>query len=136
MDQRLQPAWWALRFGFGLTALLAGFDKFFGLLVDWTQYLSPFMRSLSPLSAGLLMQVIGAIEMIVGIVILSGVGTRLGAYAVSVWLVLIAIALVTNGKYFDIAVRDVVMALGAFTLARLSEVREVAPASRRVPDYA
>lgn len=124
MDQRLQPAWWALRIGFGLTAFLAGFDKFFGLLADWTLYLSPFLRSAIPISPELFMQVVGAIEMVVGIIILSGAWTRLGAYIVSAWLLLIAIALVTNGKYFDIAVRDVMMALGAFTLARLTEVRE------------
>jgi uncharacterized membrane protein YphA (DoxX/SURF4 family) len=132
MDQRLQPAWWALRIGFGLTAFLAGFDKFFGLLADWTMYLSPFMRSMSPLSPELMMQIVGAIEMVVGIIILSGAWTRLGAYIVSAWLVLIAIALVTNGKYFDIAVRDVVMALGAFTLARLTEVREVVAVPREL----
>jgi uncharacterized membrane protein YphA (DoxX/SURF4 family) len=126
MDQRLQPAWWALRLGFGLTAFLAGFDKFFGLLTDWTQYVSPLVHSMIPIPVALLMQGVGAIEMIVGIMILSGVATRLGAYVVSVWLVLIALELVTNGKFFDVAVRDVVMALGAYTLARLTEVREMA----------
>ena len=132
MDRRIETLWLTLRIGFGLTAFLAGLDKFFGLLVDWTQYLSPLMTNAVPLSATTIMQIVGGIEMIVGIAVLSGIATRITAYVVAAWLLLIAIQLVTTGRYFDIAVRDVMLALGAFTLARLSEIREAhaAPASR------
>jgi len=124
MDRRIETLWLTLRIGFGLTAFLAGLDKFFGLLVDWTQYLSPLVTDVVPLSATTIMQIVGGIEMIVGIAVLSGVATRITAYVVAVWLLLIAIQLVATGRYFDVAVRDVMLALGAFTLARLSEVRD------------
>lgn len=65
----------------------------------------------------------GVIEAIVGIAVLAGV-TRLGGYVVAAWLTLIAINLITTGQYFDVAVRDLVMAMGAFALARISEIRE------------
>ena len=73
-----------------------------------------------PLSPASLMHVIGPIEMAVGAPILSGY-TRLGGYLAAIWLGGIAINLVTTGHYFDVAVRDVVMAIAAFTLARLAE---------------
>jgi hypothetical protein len=76
------------------------------------------------------MRVAGVIEMIVGIAVLAGL-TRLGGYVVAAWLTLIALSLVTTGQYFDVAVRDLVMAVGALTLAKLSEVRE--PESVRAP---
>jgi hypothetical protein len=66
------------------------------------------------------MHLVGVIEMVVGAAILAGL-TRLGGYVAAAWLTAIAINLVTTGHYFDIAVRDVAMAIAAFTLARLTE---------------
>jgi uncharacterized membrane protein YphA (DoxX/SURF4 family) len=123
MDTRLVSAFWTLRIALGLTAFLAGLDKFLNLLTNWEQYASPLVLKVVPLSAGALMRVAGVIEMSAGIAILVGL-TRLGGYVVAAWLTLIALSLVTGGRYFDVAVRDLVMACGAFTLARLSEVRE------------
>lgn len=123
MDTRLTSAFWTLRIAFGLTAFLAGLDKFLNLLTNWEQYASPLVLSVVPLSAGALMRVAGVIEIAAGIAILIGI-TRLGGYVVSGWLTVIALTLVTTGHYFDVAVRDLVMACGAFVLGRLSEVRE------------
>jgi uncharacterized membrane protein YphA (DoxX/SURF4 family) len=133
MDSRLNSAFWTLRIAFGLTAFLAGLDKYFNLLANWEKYVSP----LSPLPPATLMHIAGAIEIVVGIVVLSGF-TRLGGYVVAAWLTLIALNLVTTGQYFDVAVRDLVMACGAFVLAKLSEVRATneAPAGSRVPSMA
>ena len=122
MDSRLNSAFWTLRIAFGLTAFLAGADKFLNLLTNWEKYASPLVLSIVPLPAGTLMRAAGVIEIIAGIAILAGV-TRLGGYVVAAWLTLIALSLVTTGQYFDVAVRDLVMACGAFTLARISEVR-------------
>ncbi|HYI11807.1 MAG TPA: hypothetical protein VEK57_22310 [Thermoanaerobaculia bacterium] len=130
MDPRLNSAFWTLRIAFGLTAFLAGLDKFFNLLTNWEQYASPLVLSILPLSAGALMRIGGVIEIVAGLALLAGV-TRLGGYVVAAWLTLIAITLLTTGRYFDIAVRDLVMACGAFVLARLSEVRE--PAAVHAP---
>ena len=112
--------------GIGLTATLAGLDKFFNLLVDWTQYVSPLVAQLLPFSPHTFMGIVGVIEIAVGIMILAG-WTRFGAYIASVWLLGIAVNLITAG-FFDVAVRDVVISIGAFTLARLAEIREAAPA--------
>ena len=130
MDHRLTSAFWTLRIAFGLTAFLAGVDKFFNLLTNWEQYASPLVLSILPVSAGTLMRIGGVIEIIAGLAVLAGI-TRLGGYVVAAWLTMIALTLVTTGHYFDVAVRDLVMACGAFVLARLSEVREQAavPAS-------
>jgi uncharacterized membrane protein YphA (DoxX/SURF4 family) len=122
MDTRLNSAFWTLRIAFGLMAFLAGLDKFLNLLTNWEQYVSPLVLSAVPLSAGALMRVAGVIEIAAGIAILIGI-TRLGGYVVAGWLTLIALTLVTTGHYFDVAVRDLVMACGAFVLGRLSEVR-------------
>lgn len=126
MDNRLDTPWIALRFGIGLTATLAGIDKFFNLLANWSSYLSPVAKGLLPVSPGTFMGMVGVIEVAVGVAILTG-WTRVGAYVASAWLLGVAANLVTAG-FFDVAVRDVVMSVAAFTLARLAEVREVTPA--------
>lgn len=133
MNAKIHSIVWTLRIAFGLTAFLAGLDKFFNLLTNWEQYTSPMLLKLVPLSAGALMRTAGVIEMIAGIALLAGL-TRLGGYVVAAWLTLIALTLIAGGHFFDVAVRDLVMAVGAFTLARMSEVEEMAPgvATRKV----
>jgi hypothetical protein len=126
MDNRLNTPWLALRYGIGLTATLAGIDKFFNLLADWGSYVSPLAAQALPVSTGTFMGVVGIIEVAVGTAILTG-WTRLGAYVASAWLLGIAANLVAAG-FYDVAVRDVVMSLAAFTLARLAEVRDERPA--------
>jgi len=121
MDARLAGPTRALQMAFGLTATLAGLDKFFNLLADWGSYVSPMASAVLPVSIPVFMGVVGVIEVAAGALVL-GVAPRLGAYVVSAWLVLIALNLVAAG-YLDVAVRDLVMAVGAFTLARLIEVR-------------
>lgn len=123
MDARLNSVFWTLRIAFGLTAFLAGLDKFFNLLTNWEQYVSPLVLRILPLSAGMLMRAAGVIEMIAGIIVLAGL-TRVGGYVIAAWLTLIALSLITSGHFFDVAVRDLVMATGAFTLAELSALRE------------
>jgi uncharacterized membrane protein YphA (DoxX/SURF4 family) len=134
---RLTAPWWALRVGLGGAAFLAGLDKFFNLLADWTAYLGPLAARLLPIGPSAVMHIVGVIEMIVGLAILAGF-TRIGAYVAGAWLVAIAANLVVSGHYFDVAVRDVEMAIAAFTLARLTEAgvaaTEATPA--HVTDYA
>ena len=69
------------------------------------------------------MHVVGVIEMVVGLAILTK-ATRLGAYVAAAWLVCIALALVTTGHFFDVAVRDLELAVAAFVLAKMTEIRE------------
>jgi len=130
MAKGLNSAWWALRIGLGLGPFLAGLDKFFNLLTDWGMYLSPLVEKVLPVSGSVFMRGVGMIEMAVGLAILAG-WTRLGGYVAMVWLVGIAINLVTTGMFYDLAVRDVEIALAAYTLAKLSEARDTAAASTR-----
>lgn len=124
-DSRLQTAWWALRIGLGLGPFLAGLDKFFNLLTDWKMYLSPVATRMLPVSDVTFMHIVGVVEMAVGIAILSR-WTRIGSYIAAAWLVAIALNLVSTGMFFDLAVRDVEIAIGAYALARLTEVRAAA----------
>ena len=113
----------ALRLCFGLVPLLAGLDKYFNLLADWPHYLSPLAAALLPVSATTAMHVIGVVEIAVGILVLSR-WTLVGSLIAAGWLVAIALNLVAAG-FFDIAVRDVVLAVSAYTLATLTAAREV-----------
>jgi uncharacterized membrane protein YphA (DoxX/SURF4 family) len=118
--ERLTLPWWLLRVVLGATAFLAGLDKFFNLLADWSAYLSPLATAALPMSATSFLHVVGVIEIGVGAAILAGY-TRTGGYIAGAWLFAIALNLLTTGRYFDVAVRDVAMAVAAFTLARLTE---------------
>jgi uncharacterized membrane protein YphA (DoxX/SURF4 family) len=119
--KQLNQGYWLLRVVFGAVPIVAGLDKFMNLLTDWQQYLSPLVGRMVPATS--FMHVVGLIEIAAGVLVLSKF-TRLGAYVVALWLVAIALNLLTTGRYFDVAVRDLVMAAGAFTLAKLEEVRE------------
>jgi len=121
-NKHLDSAWWALRIGLGVGPFLAGLDKFFNLLTNWEMYLSPLAQRFIPFSATTFMHIVGVIEMVVGLAILTR-WTRLGSYVAAAWLVCIAINLVTTGMFFDLAVRDLEIAIAAFTLARLTEAR-------------
>ncbi|MGE0463512.1 MAG: DoxX family membrane protein [Vicinamibacterales bacterium] len=124
LDRHLHGAWLSLRIGLGLMALLAGIDKFFNLLTSWTMYVSPLAERVLPVPPEVLMRVIGLVEIGVGLAILTS-WTRAGAYIAAVWLVAIALNLASTGMFLDLAVRDVVLALAAYTLARLTEAESV-----------
>ena len=129
-QHELDTPWWTLRLTYGVVPIVAGIDKFTHVLVDWNKYLSPLAERILPISGSAFMQVVGVVEVVAGLLVLSRF-TRIGAYVVSAWLLAIAINLLTTGMYFDIAVRDVVMAVGAFALAKLTEVRAHAAADTR-----
>ena len=130
MDSRLTTPFRALHIAFGLTATLAGLDKFFNILADWGSYVSPTAAALLPFSTATLMGIVGIVEIAVGATILF-LAPKLGAYVASVWLLLVAVNLALGG-HFDVAVRDVVMSLAAFTLARSFEVPHTAASSSRL----
>lgn len=110
----LLPLWLT----YSLVPLLVGLDKFFNLLVDWEVYLAPFARRLLPFSGETFMMIVGVIEIAAGVLAFTRY-RRLAAYIVSVWLLLIAVNLVLGG-FYDIAVRDLAMSVGAFTLGQLA----------------
>jgi lysylphosphatidylglycerol synthetase-like protein (DUF2156 family) len=109
-----------LKFTYGLIPIIAGADKFTNLITDWSHYLSPALLSALPVSSHIFMMIVGVIEIIVGILVF--VEAKKWAYLVSAWLVLIALNLLISNNYYDVAVRDVAMAIGAYSLAKLSSI--------------
>ena len=119
--ERSSPSYQAyqiLHLGFTVAPLLAGIDKFFHLLCNWDQYLAPWIAALSPVGGHSLMLAAGVIEAAAGILV--AVRPRLGAPVVGAWLCLIIVNLLSMGSYFDVALRDLGLALGAFALWRLA----------------
>jgi len=112
-----------LKLTFGIVPIVAGADKFTNLLTDWSHYLNPSLTSILPFSPHVFMMVVGVIEICAGVIVL--VKTNVGAYIVSAWLVLIALTLLASGKFLDVAVRDLVMAIGAYSLARITQITSV-----------
>jgi uncharacterized membrane protein YphA (DoxX/SURF4 family) len=127
LETAVDKPWWTLRLTYGLVPIVAGLDKFTNLLTDWTQYLNPLATKVVPVAPSTFMHVVGIIEIIAGVLVLNRKTTRFGAYLVAAWLAAIALNLITMRAYFDVAVRDLVMGIGAFTLAKLTEIRAHAP---------
>jgi len=122
-DNRLNAGWWALRIGLGVGPIITGIDKYFDKLADWGMYLSPLATKVVPISATNFMHVIGVVEIVAGLVVLSR-WTKWGSYIVMFWLLGIAVNLLTMGMFYDLAMRDVEIAIGAFVLSQLTAVRE------------
>ena len=106
-----------LRFGFTVAPILAGADKFFHLLCDWDKYLAPWIVNIVHNGHGFML-VVGVVEIVAGIVVAWR--PRWGGYLVAAWLAGIIVNLVTYPGYFDVALRDLGLLLGALALARLS----------------
>ncbi|WP_417371259.1 DoxX family membrane protein [Gelidibacter japonicus] len=120
MESNVQLVKNILKYTFGLVPIVAGLDKFTNILTDWTQYLSDGLADMLPFEPSVFMMIVGVIEIVAGILVFTK--TKFGAYLVSVWLVLIALTLLFSGTYLDVAVRDIVMAIAAFSLAKLSDI--------------
>jgi|SRR5688572_21992550 uncharacterized membrane protein YphA (DoxX/SURF4 family) len=106
-----------LRWTYGLVPIVAGADKFMHLLTDWNKYLAPVVTDIIPLSPATFMSIVGVIEIVAGIIVLAR--PKIGSLIVGFWLIGIAINLLLTGQYYDVAVRDTVMAIGAFCLYTL-----------------
>jgi uncharacterized membrane protein YphA (DoxX/SURF4 family) len=129
---RTESAYWALRLVFGLVPIAAGLDKFLNLLTHWESYLSPLAVRLLPVSPGTFMGLVGVVEIAVGIGILAG-WARLFGWIAAGWLLAIALNLLLTGRFFDVAARDVALAVSAFALARLAPLHERAAVGRAAP---
>jgi hypothetical protein len=117
-DPGLQ-AFWLLRIGFTVAPILFGLDKFAHVLVDWDVYLAPEFSDLFGTEAHTLMYVVGAVEIVAGLVV--AVRPRFGGYLVAAWLAGIIVNLLLMAEFYDIALRDFGLLLAALTLARLAE---------------
>jgi len=118
-DARFQ-AFAILWIGFTVAPILFGLDKFFDVLVDWPKYLAPWVNDIAPGSASAFMKVVGGIEIVAGLAV--ALRPRYGAYLVAAWLGGIIVNLLSYSGYYDIALRDFGLLLGALALARLAAV--------------
>jgi hypothetical protein len=124
MSDQTNTAWWALQIAFFVGLVLSGLDKFFHLLANWDQYLSPAAQRMLGSHSHQFTLVAGALEVALALLVITS-WTKLGAYLASVWLLVMAINLVMTGQYRDVALRDLGLCLGAFALAKLTAAAEV-----------
>jgi uncharacterized membrane protein YphA (DoxX/SURF4 family) len=127
-DARYQ-AFMLMRVAFTVAPIAFGIDKFFNGMVDWPQYLAPWVNDLMPGSAQGFMHFVGVVEIVAGVAVL--LKPRYGAYLVAGWLAGIVVNLFSFPGWYDVAVRDFGLMLAALTLARLASVYDRPFGSRR-----
>ncbi len=119
MNSQVKTVFTLLKYTYGLVPIVAGLDKFTNILTDWSQYISSGFAAILPLEAETFMSIVGGIEIIAGVLVLYR--PRIGGYVVMGWLLAIALTLLFSGHYIDVAVRDIVMAIGAFSLVKIAD---------------
>jgi len=119
LPQAIRPTFTLLKLTFGIVPIVAGLDKFTNILTNWEQYINPTLGGMLPFSGHSFMMVVGVIEIVAGVIVLMK--TELGGYIVAAWLTLIALTLLGGFMYVDVAVRDLVMAISAFSMARIAK---------------
>lgn len=110
-----------LHFGYTVLPIAAGADKFANVLTDWEKYVAPWFADMLPFSAGAFMALVGVVEIAAGLIV--GFRPAIGAWIVAAWLAAIVLNLLALPEYWDVALRDVGLLLGAVALARLSVAR-------------
>jgi uncharacterized membrane protein YphA (DoxX/SURF4 family) len=130
-DDVVKSVWQTLRLVFGLVPVVAGVDKFLNLLTYWPKYIAPAFAHLIPVGPQTFMYLVGVIEIVAGLAVLLTPWPRVFGYVVAAWLTCIAINLIA-GRFFDIAVRDLVMAVTSVSFARLSAVVPHAKSARQM----
>ncbi len=119
-SQTIRSTFNLLKLTFGIVPIVAGTDKFTNLLTNWENYINPSLAHMLPFAPHAFMMIVGLIEIIAGLIVLTR--PAIGGFIVAAWLTLIALTLLAGGNYLDVAVRDLVMAIGAFSMARISKI--------------
>ncbi len=118
-QQKITQVYNLLKITFIIVPIVAGLDKFTDLLTDWDKYLNTHLVAMLPFSAHLFMRIVGVIEIVAGIIVILKPAT--GGLIVAAWLTLIALTLLASGNFLDVAVRDLVMAISAYSMAQISK---------------
>jgi hypothetical protein len=119
-QQVLKQTFNLLKYTFVIVPIVAGADKFTNLLTNWEQYVNPAVIKLIPFPTSVFMMIVGTIEVAAGIIVLKK--TEIGGYIVAAWLTVVALTLLIGLNYVDIAIRDLVMAITALSVARISKI--------------
>lgn len=123
---KVMHAWWLLKMVYGGLFVVAGADKFFNVITPWSKYVSPMVFQHVTIDPAMLIHGVGILEVLIGLMILT-CATRLGAHLAALWLLVVAANLLTMGFPYDIAVRDIVLAVGACVLGCLSASKRDLP---------
>ena len=123
MYQKFNTTWWILKITYGLLYVIAGADKFTNLVVHWQKYLNPMIPNIVGIDPATFMLGVGIVEISIGLLTLTQ-WTKLGAYLIAAWFAIIVLNILSLMTFFDIAVRDTVLAIGAFALAQLTTIKE------------
>jgi hypothetical protein len=129
LSKETHQAFLILRFGFTVAPIIAGLDKFLGLLTNWEKYLAPALGDSLGIAPHTFMMFVGVVEIAAGLIV--ALRPRFGGYLVAAWLAGIIVNLLLTGGYLDLALRDLGLCLGALSLARLAEAEERAAAPAR-----
>lgn len=121
-SQSLTQIFMLLKYTFAIVPIVAGADKFTNLLTHWEQYVNPSIADLLPFPTSVFMMMAGVVEIVAGIIVLKK--AEIGGYIVAGWLTMIALTLLIGFNYADVAVRDLVMAIAAFSMAKISKIIE------------
>lgn len=124
-DRKLDPSYQAfflLRTVFTIAPIAFGLDKFTNILTDWSSYLAPWINDIVPGNADQAMYAVGVIEIVAGLLV--AIAPRFGAYVVTLWLGGIIINLLTMQDFYDVALRDFGLLVGALALGRLSAIHD------------
>ena len=122
-DNPVGQAFWILRVVFTVAPIVSGLDKFFNIMVNWSDYLAPWIPNLIHVSPQTFMYGVGIVEICAGILV--GLWPRYFAYVLMLWLWGIIVNLLTTGQYYDVALRDFGLSIGALSLARLAYAHEL-----------
>ena len=117
-NRHAEQAFWILRIGFTVAPIAFGVDKFANVMTHWTKYLASWVTDLLPGNAHQIMHAVGVVEIAAGLLV--AIKPRYGAYVVAAWLAGIVVNLLTFSGWYDVALRDFGLMLGALTLARLA----------------
>ena len=118
LDPPVGQAFRILHIGYVLLPLIAGADKFLGLLADWEAYLAPVVTDTLGMDATTIMRIVGGVELVAAVLVL--IRPAIGGYVVAAWLAVIIVNLLVLGDFYDVALRDFGRLLGALALARLA----------------
>ena len=119
LPPQVVQSYWVMRVLYTIAPIIFGADKFFNVLTDWKQYLAPVFPQALRVSPDVFMRGVGVIEIAAGILV--AIWPRYFGYLVTLWLWLIIVDLLVLGKFYDVALRDFGLSIGAFSLARIAQ---------------
>ena len=122
----VRKAYGVMKLTYGIVPIVAGLDKFTNILTQWENYLNPAIAQMIPFSPHTFMMIVGVVEIVAGIIVF--LRPAIGGYIVMAWLALIALSLLAGKQYLDVAVRDLVMAIGAYSFVQIARI--VSPGKR------